>query len=64
MSTKERLIQVLQDTPDSLSEEVLEFVQYLRWKHQPEARESALLSQSALAQDWLTELEDRAWQDL
>jgi hypothetical protein len=64
MSTKERLIQVLQDTPDSLLEQVLEFVQYLQWKDQPEAREPALLSQSSLAQDWLSDLEDRAWQDL
>lgn len=64
MITKEHLIQILEDMPDSLLKKVLEFVHYLQWKHRLEAREPALLSQSTLAQDWLSEKEDSAWQDL
>ena len=64
MTNKERLITVLQNVPDDLLQEILDFAQYLQWKRQPEAREAALLSQAALAQDWLSEAEDEAWQDL
>jgi hypothetical protein len=64
VTNKERLITVLQNVPDDFLQKILDFAQYLQWKRQPEAREAALLSQAALAQDWLSEAEDEAWQDL
>jgi hypothetical protein len=64
MTNKERLITVLQNVPDDFLQKILDFAQYLQWKRQPEAREATLLSQAALAQDWLSKAEDEAWQDL
>ena len=62
--TKQTLIEEIDQIPDSLVEEVLDFVQFLKEKHLREKRETAILSEAVLAKDWLTPEEDEAWQDL
>ncbi len=64
MNAKESLLTEIEQIPESLFPEVLKFVQYLKYKHQQEQLETTLLSESALAKDWLTPEEDQAWQDL
>ena len=64
MNAKESLLTEIEQIPESLFPEILKFVQYLKYKHQQEQLETTLLSESALAKDWLTPEEDAAWQDL
>ena len=64
MNPKEFLHQEIEQLPELLLPEVLKFIQYLKYKHQQEKLETALLSESTLAKDWLTPEEDEAWQDL
>ena len=64
MNAKESLLTEIEQIPESLFPEVLKFVQYLKYKHQQEKLETTLLSESALAKDWSTPEEDKAWQDL
>ena len=80
MNAKESLLTEIEAIPESLIPEVLNFVQYIKYKHQlrlahgeetsagflnqNEKLETAILSESALAKDWLTPEEDEAWQHL
>lgn len=64
MASKEQLLDEIQQIPDSLVEEVLDFVRFLKVKHQQTQRETALLSESALAKDWLRPEEEEAWREL
>ena len=64
MNAKESLVQEIEQIPESLLPEILNFVQFLKYKHQQEQRETVLLSESILAKDWLTPEEDEAWQHL
>ncbi|KAM3090830.1 DUF2281 domain-containing protein [Phormidesmis sp. 146-35] len=64
MPSKQQLLDEIEQIPDFLVEEILDFVQFLKSKHQPDRQETALLSESTLAKDWLRPEEDEAWQDL
>ena len=64
MTAKESLLQEIEQIPESLLPEVLEFVEYLKFKHRNEKIETAILSEFTLAKDWLTPEEDEAWQHL
>ena len=64
MTAKESLLQEIEQIPESLLPEILEFVQYLKFKNRNKNVETAILSESALAKDWLTPEEDEAWQHL
>ncbi|MCY0879731.1 MAG: DUF2281 domain-containing protein [Firmicutes bacterium] len=61
-TTRQILWALLQDLPDDLMDEVIDFVQFLRLRHA--LPETAILSESALAQSWLTPEEDEAWKNL
>jgi hypothetical protein len=63
MSRKELIASELERIPEELLDEVLDFVRFLRAK-QSVISETALLSEPALAKDWLTPEEDAAWKDL
>jgi Protein of unknown function (DUF2281) len=63
MISKEQLIQEIEQIPDFLVEEVLDFARYLKSKHLQERLEVTRLSEAALA-DWLNPEEEEAWQDL
>ncbi|MDJ0593364.1 MAG: DUF2281 domain-containing protein [Pleurocapsa sp. MO_226.B13] len=65
MNVKESLLTEIEQIPESLIPEVLNFVQYLKYKHRTQEKlETTLLSESALAKDWSTPEEDEAWQHL
>lgn len=65
MNFKEEIIKELDNTPDFLLEEIINFILFLKHKHlSQENSETALLSQSSLQKDWLNSEEDKAWQHL
>lgn len=65
MNIKEQLLQEIEKAPSATSKEVLDFLLFVRSKElQQEQREISLLSESILAEEWLTPEEDEAWQHL
>jgi hypothetical protein len=64
MSSKEAIFQEIEQMPDILLGDILSFLQSLKAQHLQTSLETCLLSESALAKDWLTPEEDEAWQDL
>ncbi|MGI0495274.1 DUF2281 domain-containing protein [Alkalinema pantanalense CENA528] len=64
MSSKEAILQEIEQMPEALLDDVLNFLQSLKAQYRQTALETCLLSESALAKDWLTPEEDEAWQDL
>jgi hypothetical protein len=64
MSIREKILQETENIPDRILIEVLDYLQYLKIKHQHGMMETALLSEAILAEDWLKPEEEAAWQDL
>jgi hypothetical protein len=64
MSIKDFLIKEIEQAPEYLLVEVLDFIQFLKAKYLEEKIEISILSESSLEKDWLTPEEDEAWQDL
>lgn len=64
MNAKELIIQEIENIPEFLLDEVLDFLQFVKAKYQQEKLETSLLSESSLQKDWLKPEEDAAWQDL
>ena len=64
MGHKEVLLQEIEEVPEPLLEQVVDFVRFLKTKLAQETLEVTLLSESVLAKDWLRPEEDEAWRDL
>jgi hypothetical protein len=64
MNKKELIAKEIEQVPEALLEEVLDFVRFLKTKRTQETLEISLLSESSLKKDWLKPEEDEAWQDL
>ena len=64
MSTKEELINEIEEAPEPLLSEVLDFVHFLKAKTLRERLDTAIISESSLGKDWLDPEEDEAWQSL
>ena len=64
MSTKELLINEIEEVPEPFLAEVLDFVLFLKARIAREKLDTALMSESSLSKDWLKPEEDQAWQDL
>jgi hypothetical protein len=64
MSTKELLISEIEEVPELLLTEVLDFVHFLKAKIGREKLDMAMMSESSLSKDWLKPEEDEAWQNL
>jgi hypothetical protein len=64
MSTKELLLREIEETPDELLGEVLDFVQFLKQRKELDKFEITMASESSLQKDWLKPEEDEAWRDL
>jgi hypothetical protein len=64
MTTKELLLNEIEQTPSPLLEEILDFVQFLKVKALHPGLETARASERALGKDWLRPEEDEAWQGL
>jgi len=63
MQSEDAVIREIEDLPEPLLREVLDFVRFLKTKAAQDRFETALLSESAL-KDWLKPEEDEAWHDL
>ena len=65
MNSKEQIIEQIEYIPEPLLNEVLDFIQFLKYKHlSQEKLEPALLSESSLQRDWLTPKDDEALKHL
>lgn len=64
MSTKDFLVQEIEQMPEYLLTEILDFVQFLKKKHLQEKFEISIMSESSLIKDWFKPEEDEAWIDL
>lgn len=64
MSKKETIINAIEQVPEPLLEEVLDFIQFLKTKLIRERIETTIASESSLKKDWLKAEEDEAWQYL
>ncbi len=64
MSTKELLMNEIEEVPEPFLAEVLDFVLFLKAKIAREKLDLAVASESSLSKDWLKPEEDEAWQNL
>jgi len=64
MNTKDLLINEIEEVPEPLLSEVLDFVHFLKTKSLREKLDIAIMSESSLGKDWLDPEEDEAWQSL
>ena len=64
MNKKQLLAGAIEDIPETVLGEVLDFVQFLKSKHRQERLDTTLLSESSLKKDWLSAEEDEAWGNL
>jgi hypothetical protein len=64
MNKKKLIAKEIEQVPEPLLEEVLDFVRFLKNKYAQEKLETSLLSESSLKKDWLRPEEDEAWKNL
>ena len=64
MTTKQMILKEISRVPEPMLEEVLDFIKFLENKSLRKISETALLSESTLAKDWLKPEEDEAWRNL
>ncbi|HEO65408.1 MAG TPA: DUF2281 domain-containing protein [Spirochaetes bacterium] len=64
MSKKEMLLNEIEQVPEPLLDEVLDFIHFLKTKIVRERLDTAIASESSLRKDWMRPEEDEAWQDL
>ncbi|MBI1884682.1 MAG: DUF2281 domain-containing protein [Chlamydiae bacterium] len=64
MTKRELLIGQIQKVPDSLIEEVLDFISFLKSKVLKEKHHPLFISESSLQKDWLRPEEEESWKNL
>jgi hypothetical protein len=64
MEKIEIIINEVEQFPEPLLDEVLDFVNYLKNKMISSRMDTALASESSLKKDWLRPEEDEAWKNL
>jgi hypothetical protein len=64
MTKKDQLLNEIEEIPEPLLAEVLDFIRFLKTKIAKEGIEMAIASESSLKKDWLKPVEDKAWQNL
>lgn len=64
MSVREIIINEIEQVPEPLLNEVLDFVYFLKTKIIREGIAAAVASEASLGKDWLRREEDEAWQNL
>jgi len=62
--SNELFLKEIQNLPEHLKDELLDYIQYLKGKAAKEKYDLALMSESSLQKDWLKPEEDEAWNDL
>jgi hypothetical protein len=64
VAKKDLIMREMEHIPEPLFNEILDFIHFLKTKARKEKLETAIASESSLQKDWLSEEEDKAWQDL
>ena len=64
MNVQELLTREIENAPEPLVREVIDFARFLKARHGREQWETTVLSESALGKEWLSPEEDEAWQNL
>lgn len=64
MGKREFLKKELEQVPEPLLDEVLDFIHFLQSKIVKEKFDITIASESSLKKDWLLPEEDKAWQNL
>jgi len=64
MTKKETLINEIEKIPESLFDELLDFIHFLKTKTRREKFDTLIISEPVLKKDWLRPEEDTAWKDL
>jgi len=64
ITEKELIVSEIEQLPESLLEEILDFIHFLKTKATKGKLETVIASESSLKKDWLRPEEDKAWQDL
>ena len=64
MSTQQLIEQEVTRLPENLQREVYDFARFLRFQREDESFNGLLLSETALAKEWITPEEDAAWASL
>ena len=62
MTRRESLLREIDDFPDSVLDEVADFVSFLKARIVRDGMATAVASESSLRKDWLRPEEDEAWQ--
>jgi len=63
MNTKSILIKEIENLPEPVAAEVLDFVRFLEYK-KSESFDTYIQSESSLKKEWLSPAEDETWKDL
>ena len=64
MGKKDILMDEIEQVPEPLLDEVLDFVRFIKAKLAKEKTDITIASESSLKKDWLRPEEDEAWQNL
>lgn len=64
MTKREILYNEIEEIPESLLDNVIDYISSLKLKMSQGKLDTAILSESSLAKDWLKPEEDEAWKDL
>ena len=64
MTTRDVLLKEIQQVPEPLLQEVLDFIRFVQVRVVGGRFETAIASEPSLSMDWLKPEEDAAWQDL
>ena len=63
MTRRESLLKEIDDVPDSVLDEVADFVHFLKARIVRDGMATAVASESSLKKDWLRPEEDETWQE-
>ena len=58
---KELVLKEVENMPDILVDEILDFILFLKIKSSKEIAETLIISESSLSKDWLKPEEEEAW---
>jgi hypothetical protein len=64
MKTKELIKKEIEVFPEPYLEEILDFIHFLKIRASKNRMETAILSESVLAREWMSPEEDEAWKNL
>jgi hypothetical protein len=64
MPNRATVMHEIETIPDSLLDEVMDFIRFVKAKSIREGIYTAIASESSLKKDWLCAEEDEAWGDL